>query len=128
MLKVLIVDDSKMMRTMHMRSLRQAGYEFESLEAGSGEEALQLFQPGALDLVIVDWNMPGMDGVEFVQAARERELEAGTRRTPILMITSQSTEEQMHKAKDAGVDTLLVKPVTADVLAATLDMLLAVRT
>ena len=123
----MIVDDSKMMRTMHMRSLRQAGYEFEGLEAGSGEEALQLFQPGALDLVIVDWNMPGMDGVEFVQAARLRERESGAARTPVLMITSQSTEEQMHKAKDAGVDTLLVKPVTADVLAATLDMLLAVR-
>lgn len=127
MLRVLIVDDSKMMRIMHARSLRQAGYEAEITEAGSGEEALQLFQPGTHDLVIVDWNMPGMDGVEFVRAARERERESGSQRTPFLMITSQSTEEQVYKAKDAGVDTLLAKPVTSEVLAATLDILLTVR-
>ncbi len=127
MLKVLIADDSKMMRIMHARSLRQAGYEAEILEAGSGEEALQLFEPGTLDLVIVDWNMPGMDGVEFARAARERERASGKRPTPFLMITSQSTDEQMHRAKDAGVDTLLTKPVTPEALAATLDMLLAAR-
>jgi CheY-like chemotaxis protein len=123
----LIADDSKMMRIMHARSLRQAGYEVEILEAGSGEEALELFEPGTLDLVIVDWNMPGMDGVEFARAARERERASGKRRAPFLMITSQSTDEQMHRAKDAGIDTLLTKPVTPEALAAALDMLLAAR-
>jgi two-component system chemotaxis response regulator CheY len=126
-LRVLIADDSKMMRIMHARSLRQAGYEVEILEAGSGEEALELFEPGTLDLVIVDWNMPGMDGVEFARAARERERASGKRRAPFLMITSQSTDEQMHRAKDAGIDTLLTKPVTPEALAAALDMLLAAR-
>lgn len=127
MLRVLIADDSKMMRIMHARSLRQAGYDVEILEAGSGEEALALFEPGTLDLVIIDWNMPGMDGVEFARAARERERASGKRPTPFLMITSQSTDEQMHRAKDAGVDTLLTKPVTPEALAAALDMLLAAR-
>ncbi len=124
MLKVLIADDSKMMRVMHVRSLRQVGYEVEATEANNGEEALAAFEPGKFDLVIVDWNMPGMDGVEFVRAAREKEQGSG-RRTPILMITSQSTEEQMLKAKEAGVDNLLTKPVTPEALGAALEMLLA---
>jgi two-component system chemotaxis response regulator CheY len=124
MLKVLIADDSKMMRVMHVRSLRQVGYEVEASEANNGEEALALFEPGKFDLVIVDWNMPGMDGIEFVQAAREKEQGAG-KRTPILMITSQSTEEQMLKAKEAGVDNLLTKPVTPEAIGAALEMLLA---
>jgi len=124
MLKVLIADDSKMMRVMHVRSLRQVGYEVEATEANNGEEALAAFEPGSVDLVIVDWNMPGMDGVEFVRAAREKERAAG-KRTPILMITSQSTEEQMLKAKEAGVDNLLTKPVTPEALGAALEMLLA---
>jgi len=124
MLKVLIADDSKMMRVMHVRSLRQVGYEVEATEANNGEEALAAFEPGKFDLVIVDWNMPGMDGVEFVRAAREKEQGSG-KRTPILMITSQSTEEQMLKAKEAGVDNLLTKPVTPEALGAALEMLLA---
>lgn len=124
MLKVLIADDSKMMRVMHVRSLRQVGYEVEATEANNGEEALAAFEPGKFDLVIVDWNMPGMDGIEFVRAAREKEQGSG-KRTPILMITSQSTEEQMLKAKEAGVDNLLTKPVTPEALGAALEMLLA---
>ncbi len=124
MLKVLIADDSKMMRVMHVRSLRQVGYEVEATEANNGEEALAAFEPGKFDLVIVDWNMPGMDGIEFVRAAREKEQGSG-KRTPILMITSQSTEEQMLKAKEAGVDKILTKPVTAEALGAALEMLLA---
>ena len=124
MLKVLIADDSKMMRVMHVRSLRQVGYEVEATEANNGEEALAAFEPGKFDLVIVDWNMPGMDGIEFVRAAREKE-QGMSGRTPILMITSQSTEEQMLKAKEAGVDNLLTKPVTPEALGAALEMLLA---
>ena len=124
MLKVLIADDSKMMRVMHVRSLRQDGYEVEATEANNGEEALAAFEPGKFDLVIVDWNMPGMDGIEFVRAAREKE-QGMSGRTPILMITSQSTEEQMLKAKEAGVDKILTKPVTAEALGAALEMLLA---
>lgn len=124
MLKVLIVDDSKMMRVMHVRSLRQVGYEVEVAEANNGEEALAQFEPGKFDLVIVDWNMPGMDGIEFVRAAREKE-NGTARRTPILMITSQSTEEQMLRAKEAGVDNLLTKPVTPEALGAALELLLA---
>lgn len=124
MLKVLIVDDSKMMRAMHVRSLRQAGYEVAVTEANNGEEALAEFEPGKFDLIIVDWNMPGMDGIEFVQAVR-REEKGANRRIPILMITSQSTEEQMLKAKEAGVDNLLTKPVTPQALGAALALLLA---
>lgn len=123
MLKVLIADDSKMMRVMHVRSLRQVGYEVEVTEANNGEEALAAFEPGKFDLVIVDWNMPGMDGIEFVKAAREREQGTG-KRTPILMITSQSTDEQMLKAKEAGVDNLLTKPVTPEAIGAALELLL----
>lgn len=123
-MKVLVVDDSKMMRMMHARSLRQAGYRVEILEAGDGAEALQVLEAaGPVDLIICDWNMPGMDGLEFVRAVRARAAPGG-RRVPVLMITSQGTQEQVARAKEAGVDTLLVKPVTPEALAVSLEMLL----
>jgi len=123
--KVLVVDDSKMMRMMHARSLRQAGYQAEVLEAGNGAEGLQVLDSaGPVDLIICDWNMPGMDGLEFVRAVRARQRQAGGPRVPILMVTSQGTQEQMARAKETGVDVLLVKPVTAEALAVSLEMLL----
>jgi two-component system chemotaxis response regulator CheY len=123
--KVLVVDDSKMMRMMHARSLRQAGYQAEVLEAGNGAEGLQVLDSaGPVDLIICDWNMPGMDGLEFVRAVRARQRQAGGPRVPILMVTSQGTQEQMARAKETGVDALLVKPVTAEALAVSLEMLL----
>lgn len=124
-MKVLVVDDSKMMRMMHARSLRQAGYQAEVLEAGNGAEGLQVLDSaGPVDLIICDWNMPGMDGLEFVRAVRARQRQAGGPRVPILMVTSQGTQEQMARAKETGVDALLVKPVTAEALAVSLEMLL----
>lgn len=124
-MRILVVDDSKMMRMMHARSLRQAGYQAELLEAGDGAEALQVLEgAGPVDLIICDWNMPGMDGLESVRAVRARGQAAGGRRVPILMITSQGTQEQVTRAKEAGVDTLLVKPVTPEALAVSLEMLL----
>ena len=124
-MKVLVVDDSKMMRMMHARSLRQAGYQAEVLEAGNGAEGLQVLDSaGPVDLIICDWNMPGMDGLEFVRAVRARQRQAGGPRVPILMVTSQGTQEQMARAKETGVDVLLVKPVTAEALAVSLEMLL----
>ena len=124
-MRVLIVDDSKMMRLMHARSLRQLGYQATIVEAGSGEEALQVFDPTQLDLVIMDWNMPGMDGVACAQAVREREQATGQRRVPILMITSQSTEEQISRAEQAGIDLLLTKPVNEMALGDAVQALLA---
>ncbi len=124
-MKVLVVDDSKMMRMMHARSLRQAGYQAEVLEAGDGAEGLQvLASAGPVDLIICDWNMPGMDGLEFVRAVRTRQREKNLPRVPILMVTSQGTQEQVARAREAGVDTLLVKPVTPEALAVSLEMLL----
>jgi two-component system chemotaxis response regulator CheY len=125
-MRVLIVDDSKMMRVMHSRSLRQLGYEIEVVEAASGEEALEVYGSD-LDLVIVDWNMPGMDGIELVAAVRAQEAANGSRRVPFLMITSQSTDEQMVRARAAGIDKLLTKPVTPESIGLALDMLLADR-
>lgn len=124
-MKVMIVDDSKMMRVMHARSLRQIGYEVDVVEAGSGEEALPLMSED-LDLVIVDWNMPGMDGIEFTQAVRAKQTPGG-KHVPFLMITSQSTEEQAERARDAGIDKLLTKPVTPEAIGVALDMILARR-
>jgi two-component system chemotaxis response regulator CheY len=110
---------------MHARSLRQAGYQAEVLEAGNGAEGLQVLDStGPVDLIICDWNMPGMDGLEFVRAVRARQRQAGGPRVPILMVTSQGTQEQMARAKETGVDALLVKPVTAEALAVSLEMLL----
>jgi two-component system chemotaxis response regulator CheY len=110
--RALIVDDSSVMRKIIERSLRQAG--LESLivyEAGSGIEGLKVLKSKRVDLVLSDINMPSMDGLEFVRSLRSQQLAPGV---PVVMITTESSEEHVKQAIQAGATGYIRKPFTAD--------------
>lgn len=118
-MKVLIVDNSRVMRQIVTRTLRQAGYtELDLVEASNGLEAYDVVQKESPDLVLCDWNMPEMNGLEFISAARK------THKTPIVMLTTEGTADKSQQALAAGADAYLTKPFTPEVLQQKLKLLL----
>ena len=110
--QALIVDDSSVMRKIVERSLRQAGVEsLVVLEAGSGVEGLEVLKSKRVELILSDINMPAMDGLEFVRQLRKQQLAEGV---PIVMITTESSEEHVKQAIEAGAIGYIRKPFTAD--------------
>lgn len=111
-LKVLIVDDSSVMRKIVERALRQAGLDLiEVLEASNGAEALAEVQKGALDLILSDINMPVMDGLELLKKLASVESAKGV---PVVMITTEGSEARVVEALSAGAKAYLRKPFTPD--------------
>jgi two-component system, chemotaxis family, chemotaxis protein CheY len=113
--KVLVADDSGVMRKVIVRSLHAIGVE-ECFEACDGQEAFNLFQRHAFDLLITDWNMPEKSGLELVT-----ELRATGSTVPILMVTTESQKKQVVTAIQAGVTDYLTKPFENDLLLAKLE-------
>lgn len=111
--RVLVADDSRMQRRILTASLRRLGYEV--VEAATGDAALQICRTGQIDLVLSDWVMPGMDGLEFCRAFRE--LQPG-RYGYFILLTSKSGKEDIALGLDAGADDFLTKPVNSDELRA----------
>lgn len=110
--QALIVDDSSVMRKIVERSLRQAGVDsLVVLEAGSGVEGLEVLKARRVDLILSDINMPAMDGLEFVRQLRQQRLAEGV---PVVMITTESSEEHVKRAIEAGAIGYIRKPFTAD--------------
>lgn len=110
--QVLIVDDSSVMRKIVERSLRQAGVEsLVVFEAGSGVDGLEILKARKVDLILSDINMPSMDGLEFVRQLRNGQLAVGV---PVVMITTESSEEHVKQAIEAGASGYIRKPFTAD--------------
>jgi two-component system, chemotaxis family, chemotaxis protein CheY len=111
-IRVLIVDDSSVMRKIVERSLRQAGLEpMVVLEAGSGVEGLQVLSGQSVHLILSDINMPSMDGLEFLRQLRSQNLADGV---PVVMITTESSEEHVKQAILAGAQGYIRKPFTAE--------------
>jgi len=103
---VLVVDDSVSMRQIVSFTLTGAGYEV--VEAGDGKEAVGKMHEGATpDLVITDLNMPNMDGISLIRAVRGM---AAHKLTPILMLTTESSEEKKKEGQRAGATGWMVKP------------------
>ncbi|MCA9179541.1 MAG: response regulator [Planctomycetales bacterium] len=120
-MKILVVDDSKAMRMIVIRSLKQAGFtKHTTIEASNGREALELIQSEKPDLVFSDWNMPEMKGIELLQKVREAEI-------PVRFgfITSESSPETKQQATAAGAEFVLTKPFTPESLMATLEPVLS---
>jgi two-component system chemotaxis response regulator CheY len=111
-IRALIVDDSSVMRKIVERSLRQAGLDLLVVhEAGSGTEGLELLRAKQVDLILSDINMPSMDGLEFLRQLREQNLAPGV---PVVMITTESSEEHVKQAILAGAQGYIRKPFTAE--------------
>ncbi|HEY1160214.1 MAG TPA: response regulator [Terracidiphilus sp.] len=111
-IRTLIVDDSSVMRKIVERSLRQAGLNpLVVYEAGSGTEGVELLRAKQVDLILSDINMPSMDGLEFLRQIRSQNLAPGV---PVVMITTESSEEHVKQAILAGAQGYIRKPFTAE--------------
>jgi two-component system chemotaxis response regulator CheY len=120
--KCLIVDDSVIMRRILVNSLHAIGWT-EIVEAADGEQALALCSAD-IHLVLTDWNMPGMSGVEFIRSLRSN---PATASVPVLLVTSRSNKSDVTEAELAGVDGYVMKPFTPDVLKANIETVLSRR-
>jgi len=109
-MKILLVDDSKTMRNIQKAVLAQLGHT-DILEACDGQDALSRAPGYKPDLMLVDWNMPNMDGLSFVKAWRQT-----NKTTPIIMVTTEAEKSRVIEAIKAGVNNYVVKPFTPDLL------------
>jgi two-component system chemotaxis response regulator CheY len=111
-LKILIVDDFATMRKVIRNILKQIGYE-NIVEAEDGAIGLRILKSQKIDLIVCDWNMPNMTGLELLKAVRaDDDLKA----TPFLMVTAEALQENVVAAVKAGVSNYIVKPFTAETL------------
>ncbi|WP_459922740.1 response regulator [Desulfatiferula olefinivorans] len=111
-LNVLIVDDLVNMRRVMKNILRGIGFR-TIYEAGDGKEALKMLDTHEVGLIVSDWNMPNMSGIEFLKAVRACENHA---KTPFLMVTAEATRDNIMEAIRCGVSNYVVKPFQADVV------------
>jgi len=111
-IRALIVDDSSVMRKIVERALRQAGLDQLVVhEAGSGAEGIEVLKAMPVDLILSDINMPIMDGLEFLRQIRAQNLAQGV---PVVMITTESSEEHVKQAIQSGSQGYIRKPFTAE--------------
>lgn len=108
-MKILIVDDSRAMRTIIFRVLRQAGFGDTLIEAVNGQDALKMIQAENPDLILSDWNMPEMTGIELLE-----ELTKQGKKIKFGFVTLEVGPEMRRRAMDAGALFFIVKPFTAE--------------
>ena len=119
---VLIVDDSNTMRKIVSRALRQAGIDFSTiLEAGDGQEALDVLNNNDVDVILSDINMPNMNGLEFLKAKSEID---AIKDIPVVMISTETGADIIDEAKSYGAKGAIKKPFTPELINETLGALL----
>jgi two-component system, chemotaxis family, chemotaxis protein CheY len=111
-MKVLVVDDFATMRKIVRNILKQIGFE-DITEAEDGNVALRLIKSEQVGLVVTDWNMPNMSGLDLLREIRQNPQTASL---PVLMVTAEGLKENVMDAVKAGVNNYVVKPFTAEVL------------
>lgn len=119
--RVLVVDDSGPMRAIVIRNLKSLGIE-EIVEAADGDEALKLFRSSSFGVVITDYNMPNMNGLDLVKAIRSADATV-----PILMLTTEAERSTVVAAIQAGVSGYLIKPFDSSLLKKKLERLWEVQ-
>ncbi len=122
-MKILLIDDSATMRKIQRNVLTQMGYT-DVVEAEDGEHAIHQMkaQQFAIDLILCDWNMPKMNGIEFVRKIRSVE---NLQKIPIIMVTTEAERERIIEALKAGAKGYVVKPFTPDVLKAKIEEIIS---
>ena len=115
-MKIMVVDDSKAMRLIVIKTLRDAGFGgHDIIQAADGKEALDLILEDRPDLVLCDWNMPNMTGPELLSA-----LKAENVNPPFGFVTTEATPAMKEQAEELGARFLIAKPFTADIFETTL--------
>jgi two-component system chemotaxis response regulator CheY len=118
-MRALVIDDSRTMRRIVADMLGELG--FDTSQAANGREALDMLEAGeTFDLACIDWNMPVMDGLEFVAAVRARR---EWRDLTLIMVTTEGERGQVVRALAAGAHEYVMKPFTPDALASKLGLL-----
>ncbi len=119
-IKVLIVDDFATMRRILKNILKQIGFK-NILEADDGTTALDVLDKQLVDLIISDWNMPKMTGLELLKSVRASDR---YKKTPFLMVTAEAQKQNVIEAVQAGVSNYVVKPFTAEAISEKLAKIL----
>ena len=118
-MNVLTVDDSRASRLVITKFLADLG--FQATEAADGGEGLRYLRAGRkFDVLLVDWEMPGMSGIEFIRTVRADPAHADT---PIIMISTLNSSDRMVEAIEAGANEYIMKPFTKEILAMKLEIL-----
>ena len=118
-MKILLVDDSRTIRNIQKGTLKTLGYE-DVIEASDGLDALRVMGETKPDLMLVDWNMPNLDGISLIRKVRETD-----RSLPIIMCTTEAEKSRVLEAVKAGVNNYVVKPFTAQTLAEKINQTMA---
>jgi two-component system, chemotaxis family, chemotaxis protein CheY len=118
-MKIMLVDDSRTMRNIQKSVLAKLGHT-EVTEANDGMDALSKAKADPPDLILLDWNMPNMDGLTFLKSFRQTNSEAR-----VIMVTTEAEKARVIEAIKAGVNNYLVKPFTPDTLSSRIEETLA---
>ena len=119
-IRILVVDESLNECRITIALLNELGYASVQ-EADDGNTALSMLRAGTVDVLIADWNVPGIAGIDLLRATRTEEKLA---KIPVLLLTAEATREQIMEAAQAGVNGYAIKPLTARVLKDKLDKIL----
>ncbi len=118
-MKILLVDDSRTIRNIQKNTLKTLGHT-DITEAADGIEALACLAKERPELMLVDWNMPNMDGITLIKKVRETD-----KALPIIMVTTEAEKSRVLEAVKAGVNNYVVKPFTAETLSEKIEQTMA---
>lgn len=110
-MKALVVDDSMTIRRIVIKALKMAGIT-DTTEAGDGTEAVQAVESDKFDVILLDWNMPNMSGIDTLRAIRQ-----SRNQTPVIMVTTEAEKSRVIEAIKAGANDYLIKPFSPEQLA-----------
>ena len=120
-MRFLVVDDSSTMRRIIINTLTKLGYDNVS-EAANGREGLDRLGSNGADVIITDWNMPEMTGIDFIRTVRTQ---PATRNIPVLMVTTNAAKDDIVEALRVGVNSYVVKPFTPETMKEKIEAVIA---
>lgn len=120
--KMLVVDDSLPMRSIIIRTIKASGFsETEFLEAGNGKEALEILDAEWVDLVVTDYNMPDMNGMELIQSMKKDDILSAI---PVMVVTTEGSQKKVAEFMEQGAAGYVKKPFTPESIRTQLTMIL----